>query len=267
MDLTYTSKHYVDIENLGTDTLLSIIIPVYNNVNFTKSALLDLIKLPSNHEIIIVDNGSTDETAVVVNEIIAGLTVNSPKVVYIGCPKNLGFGRANNKGYKHANGQNILFLNNDIRVKSDHSTWTDALIQECKAGKLVSANGGLLDGRFNFIRETDKLVVSEYFYLSGWCLAGSRETFDKLILDLFSDDRTDEIKEGKAWGPWNEKFFAYFEDDDLTWRAIAMDVPLSVVGVPVHHFGSMTAKKIGLSNMYKTSQQIFKDIWAGKLKK
>lgn len=42
---------------------LSIIMPVFNKINFTKSALNDLFLLPEDHQIIVVDNGSTDDTA------------------------------------------------------------------------------------------------------------------------------------------------------------------------------------------------------------
>ena len=41
---------------------LSIVIPVFGKFNFTRACLSDLFKLPFNHEIIVVDNGSTDET-------------------------------------------------------------------------------------------------------------------------------------------------------------------------------------------------------------
>ena len=44
------------------EKILSICIPVFNKFNFTKSCLKDLEKLPNDHEIIVVDNGSTDET-------------------------------------------------------------------------------------------------------------------------------------------------------------------------------------------------------------
>lgn len=265
----WVNTEYKETVSTEEEIVLSIIIPCYNNVNFTKSAIKDLLNLPSNHEIIIVDNASSDTTGMVVYELmeLEARTEGRAKLIYIGCPKNLGFGRANNKGYKHSTGKNILFLNNDIRVKNDFSTWTQILIDACQAGKLVSANGGMLDEQFNFIKETETLIESDYFYLSGWCLAGSRETFDSLILDHYSDDKTDEIKEGRAWGPWNEKFFAYFEDDDLTWRAKEMGIPLDVIPVPVHHFGRMTTKKLNLVQMYKTSQEIFKTLWSKKLKK
>lgn len=249
-----------------TDISLSIIIPVYNNVNFTKSAVQDLLRLPNNHEIIIVDNASSDNTPEVVFSAIDERTEEDAQLVYINCPRNLGFGRANNKGYKHSRGKNVLFLNNDIRVRENRTNWTQEIITLCEQEYLMSANGGLLDSKFNFIRETNEMHDNEYFYLSGWCLAASRATFEKLVLNHYSDDKTDEIKEGRSWGPWNEKFFAYFEDDDLTWRAKDMDIPLKVVKVPVTHFGQMTSRKLDMSTMYRTSQVIFKELWASRMK-
>lgn len=248
------------------DIALSIIIPVYNNVNFTKAAVQDLLMLPGDHEIIVVDNNSSDETEQVLSELRSHQTPDGANLLTIHCPRNLGFGRANNKGYKHSSGRNILFLNNDIRVKQNKGSWTKQMIKLCEDGWLMSANGGLLDSKFNFIRETAEIEDSEYFYLSGWCLAGSRKTFDGLVLNHFSDDKTDEIKEGRAWGPWNEKFFAYFEDDDLTWRARDLEIPLKVIKVPVVHFGQMTSRKLDMSTMYKKSQVIFRELWASKMK-
>ena len=42
--------------------ILSICTPVFNKFEFTKSYLNDLSKLSNEHEIIIVDNASTDQT-------------------------------------------------------------------------------------------------------------------------------------------------------------------------------------------------------------
>lgn len=232
---------------------LSIIIPVYNNANFTKNCIQDLLKLPADHEIIIVDNASTDHTSEVVHEFLNKKN-NGAQLIYIGCPRNLGFGAANNKAFKQACGENILFLNNDIRVKSNHETWTKDIINLCEEGYLISGNGGLLDGGGNFIRETNDHIDSPYFYLSGWSLAASKRTFDRLVL------KTDEIE-----GPWNTKFFAYFEDVDLSWRAKELNIPLKVINLPVHHFGRMTGKKLGISNLYTQSQQIFRELWKTKI--
>lgn len=241
--------------------LCSIIIPVYNNVNFTTAAIKDLLRLPNTYEIVIVDNASEDSTQEEVMKLISGMSEEQAQLTYIACPRNLGYGRANNKGYKHSNGEYILFLNNDIRVDGKHEDWPTIMLEWAMRGFLVGTQGGVLDKEFSFIKEGFELEQSKYWYISGWCLCGSRKNFDKLILNHYSHDETDEICDGPAWGPWNEKFFAYFEDADLTWRAKKLGIELKEVHVPVHHFGRMTGKKMGLNYMYKKSRRIFRKIW------
>ena len=226
---------------------LSIIIPVMNNSNFTRNCLFDLAKLPSDHEIIIVNNASTDGT----REMLSNMSATfRERLKVIHNERNFGFGKANNIGYAASKGEYVLFLNNDIRVRSGHAIWTQALIDAC-SGALVSANGGLLDADFKFVSETDSKVDSPYFYLSGWCLAGSRDSFDKLILP-------------QQEGPWNEAFFAYYEDDDISWRAQELGIELKVVSVPVEHFGRMTSKKLGLFPIFDQSYKTFCNLWKGK---
>lgn len=256
----------IDIEEAIRDVDLSIIIPVHNNANFTQSVVRDLMRLPAKYEIIVVDNASTDDTAFILNEFMNQQKPERARLITVGCPRNLGFGRANNKGYKHSVGKNILFLNNDVRIRGDFETWPEELIRLSREGYLVGANGGILDINFNFVRETQGLVESDHFYLSGWCLAASRETFDKLVLNHYRHDVTDVITDGRAWGPWNEKFFAYFEDGDLSWRAKDLGIPFDIVEVQAHHFGRVTGRQLGLHEMYKTSQATFKEIWADRLK-
>jgi GT2 family glycosyltransferase len=241
----------------------SIIIPVYNSVNFTKSALEDLSRLPSNYEVIIVDNASEDNTAEVVHDFISNQKEEFARLVYIGCPRNLGFGRSNNKGQKHASGEYLLFLNNDIRVVDRHNDWPEIMIEHAD-DHIVCTQGGLLDSQFNFVKEGTGLSQTDYWYASGWCLCGSRKLFDRLILNHFSDDKTDEICDGKAWGSWNEKYFLYFEDGDLTWRAKELGIKFKEVSVPVHHFARVTGRKYNMLHYYRKSRKIFKKEWSKK---
>lgn len=224
--------------------ILSIVIPVYNNCNFTKGCLEDLVNLPDDHEIIIVNNASTDNT-------LEMLSNFSNRVSVINNTENLGFAKACNLGYAAAKGENVLFLNNDIRVKSNHNNWTQIMLEHC-ANYLVSPNGGLIDNLCNFITETTKIVDGN-FYLSGWCLASSKANFDKLLINSYV-------------GPFSEEFgIAYFEDTDLSFRATELKMQFKVVDVPVKHFGKMTSKKVGLSSLYVPAQKIFKDKWLPKL--
>lgn len=248
------------------DIVLSIVIPVFHSANFTQLALDGLTKLSNKYEIVIVDNGSYDDLSENA-EIVDYFVMNTPKdrasIVYIGCPRNLGFGAANNRGYKAARGRNVMFLNNDIRIESNFETWPEEMIKLAEEGHLVGTLGGLLSNKFDFVKEAVNMPQTDYWYLSGWCLCGSRETFDKLILNHYCNSK-DEIVDGTAWGPWNEKFFLYFEDGDLTWRAKLLGVECKEVGIPVHHFGRTTGRKYGMFAYFKKSRKIFKEEWKEK---
>ena len=216
---------------------LSIIICVYNKSKYTQSCLNDLSKL-KDHEIIVVDNNSSDDTESVVKSF--------PSVVYIKNKENLGFGAANNIGYDIAKSNNVLFLNNDIRVKDNFENWTDCIIEKCNDG-LVGPTMGQLDANYNFIKETKEQLNNNLCYLSGWCIASSKANFDTLA----------NIDSGKVW---NEKFFAYFEDTYLSFVARKANIKLIQQNVPVVHFGKVTSSQINTKKLYKDSQETFKKL-------
>ncbi|MBC7355517.1 MAG: glycosyltransferase family 2 protein [Desulfomicrobiaceae bacterium] len=93
--------------------VLSIIIPVYGQWRFTRDCLQSLHKeLPAwPVEIIVVDNGSEDETAHELPGLGAALFGAAFRLVRH--PANLGFARGCNSGAAHAQGAFLLFLNND----------------------------------------------------------------------------------------------------------------------------------------------------------
>jgi glycosyltransferase involved in cell wall biosynthesis len=272
---------YILMKNNKSDNIvLSIIIPVFNNVNFTQSLLNDLFKLPNTHEIIIVDNGSSDDTQDTCFDFLnkSSGDPNLPRFVYLGQSCNLGFGRANNKGYRESAGKNILFLNNDVRVQKDYDKWSEELIKMCGDGYIVSTQAGLLDKNFNYVREGIDISLFNYVregidisledplsYLSGWFIGASRETFDKLILGRSRDNETNKMVEEKSEGPWNELYELYFEDDDLTFRARELKISMAMIKVPLFHFGRMTGKKYNMLGKYHESRALFLKEWLGKV--
>lgn len=93
--------------------LSSIIIPVFNNLSLTQQCLESIWEhtdVP--HEIIVVDNGSTDSTGDYLRrmEVEQGLRVIFNRT-------NLGFAKACNQGAKAAQGDYLVFLNNDTIVQ------------------------------------------------------------------------------------------------------------------------------------------------------
>src|SRR5690606_28797037 len=101
-------------------------------------------------------------------------------ITVISLSENLGFAKACNLGYEAADSDNVLFLNNDIRVQSDYTNWTDRLISSCDKGLVGPTMGQINNKDFSFIKEDNK-VLGGLSYLSGWCLAGSKEIFNQLI--------------------------------------------------------------------------------------
>jgi GT2 family glycosyltransferase len=233
--------------------ILSIVIPVFNKYNFTKSCLADLSQLPDDHEIIVIDNGSTDETQIELEK--------NTRIKYYRQSNNLGFARACNIGYNKADASNILFLNNDIRVKSNHTNWTEELLKWCPQA-LVGPTMGQLDSNLNFVQEANKVLTGKS-YMSGWCLASSREIWSKLWIPR-GETRAETANNAIAQIFSEEFGLAYFEDTDLSFRARKLGIPMQVVDIPVVHFGKQTSSQLNTRQLYSQARQIFVKKWASK---
>ena len=88
---------------------VSIIIPCYNQAAFLRETLQSVLELAySNWECIIVDDGSTDNSADVANDFCK----NDSKYKYF-FQTNMGLSAARNTGLEHATGKFIQFLDSD----------------------------------------------------------------------------------------------------------------------------------------------------------
>jgi len=226
---------------------LSIVIPVFNKWNFTKSCLKDLSHLPADHEIIIIDNASTDETQQEMRELERSLQMKDT-LVYRRNEENVFHSKACNQGYQLAQADIVLFMNNDIRVKTNHSTWTNVFLNSDHIQKgLVGPTMGQLDNQLNFVREANQPLGGNS-YIGGWCLAASKQVLKQL-----------EVAPGQVW---NEEFPMYFNDTDLSFRARKLGISLNVVSLPdVVHFGKISAAQINIAKLYKEGRQVFLKKW------
>lgn len=88
---------------------VSIIIVNYNTVHLILDCIASVIEKTKDieYEIIVVDNNSCDAAASKLAERFDGY------FKYVQLPDNVGFGKANIEGYKHASGRNIFLLNPD----------------------------------------------------------------------------------------------------------------------------------------------------------
>ncbi len=226
---------------------LAIVMPVFNNWRFTKRAIHDLSSLPSNHKLFIIDNGSKDETIKL---------QSSDNIQVIRNVDNLGFGKSCNIAFniavKEFQYENVMFLNNDIGVFDKFDSWTANLISAAEQGFIVGPTAGCLNEKFEFICESNKLPTRGHGYISGWNITASTNTWNKLVLE----DET---------GPFrSNKFFAYFEDTDLSFRAKELGIELKIELVPVRHIGRATGNIVGISKLYQTSKATFIEIWGRK---
>ncbi len=178
----------------GPPPRASIIIPVFDNVEFTFRCLRSLVREISfdETEVIVVNNASTDETARLLAHFRGVVNV-------IDNEENRGFVDACNEGAKLARGEYLVFLNSDAvvlpgwlkhlreTVEGDSSAgavgsmfiYEDGRVWEAGAG--VWRNGVAFhygrggspdDRRYNFAREVD--------YCSGASLLVRRELFERL---------------------------------------------------------------------------------------
>ena len=116
----------------------SIVIPVYDKVEYTEKALLRIAENTSEtgcpFEVVVVDNGSTDGTRELLSQVRGDLTVWENG-------ENLGFAKACNQGALLARGDVVVFLNNDTEVQPG---WLDALSKELDGHPETGIAGGRL---------------------------------------------------------------------------------------------------------------------------
>jgi glycosyltransferase involved in cell wall biosynthesis len=119
-----------------SEPLFSIVMPVYNVAPYLPACLDSLITLnPRPDEIIVVDDGSTDDCP----QILASYAERLPEMRVIR-QENGGLSAARNTGLAAARGKYLAFVDSDDRVAPD--AYADALrVAECDALDMVLFNG------------------------------------------------------------------------------------------------------------------------------
>lgn len=109
---------------------VTILIPNYNGKKWLKQLLPTLERSTyPNKEILIVNNGSTDDSG-------EFLQKNYPQIRVIEIKKNRGYAGANNLGVKKAKGKYVLLLNNDTQVTPG---FLQPLVEKMENDKTIGA--------------------------------------------------------------------------------------------------------------------------------
>lgn len=202
------------------------------------------------YEIIVVDNGSFDGCdRILRNEF--------PGVIFVQIKKNIGFGKANNVGFQHSSGRNLLFLNPDTEIIGS-ALYTmyhyleqmpdagvagctllnsDQSIQRCCVLKFPTILNQILDieylkVKFPYLKYwginpllSNKGIPKEVEVVSGACLMVKRNLFEKI--DKFTPE-----------------YFMYAEEIDICYKVKKAGYKVYYISVAqVVHYGGGSSKK------------------------
>jgi GT2 family glycosyltransferase len=238
-------------------SIVSIIIPAYNNLFFTKKCLESIYKHTelNDVEIIVVDNASSDKTRKFLK--------SERKVVPILNDTNLNFSGANNQAAKIAQGDLLIFLNNDTEVRKN---WLieikEALNRNKNAGavgvKLLFPDGTIqhagvaisedkIPRHIYYRSNPNKIFINKerpFQVLTAACLAVPKRIFNEV-------------------GGFDEEYVNGLEDADLCLkiREKGYDIIFSPKSVVIHHEGLSS----GRFSANTANTDIFMKRWKNKM--
>ena len=245
--------------------LVSIVIPVFDQVQHTIACLRAVAAHTSGaaYEVIVVDDGSTDETRTLADHVDG--------VRFVRQQENCGFVDSCNLGAAHARGDFLVFLNNDTKVRAG---WLDAMLETFRRHVRVGAVGAKLIGSDGALQEAGGIIwsdgsgwnygrgqdpglpefshVREVDYCSGACLVIPRALFE----DIGGFDR--------RYAP------AYYEDVDLCFsvRRRGLRVLYQPRAVVEHAEGATAGRdpERGVKRFQEINRASFVEKWADELR-
>ncbi|MBO9635877.1 MAG: glycosyltransferase family 2 protein, partial [Chitinophagaceae bacterium] len=176
-------------------------------------------------EVIVVDNQSSDGS-------IEYLRPKFPSVFFIGNRENSGFGRANNQGFQMSKGEFVLFLNPDTIVAEN--SFSECLAEMQRQPDLGSIGVRMVDGGGKYLPESKRGFPTpwvSFCKLSGLTkLFPVSRVFARYYLGHLAEKAGNEVdvlagafmmvrrKALELTGGFDEQFFMYAEDIDLSYR-------------------------------------------------
>ncbi len=167
---------------------VSVVIPTYNRSKFVKEAIESVLEQGyRNFELIVVDDGSTDNTRSVVERI------SDPRLKYF-YKDNGGHCSARNYGFIKSKGQYVALLDHDDLWPNDYLKIMVNRLQSQKECSFAYARVLLLheDGRTEPFAREERYIsgwVTKAFFKGGPCIMPSATVFNKEVLgDFYFDE-------------------------------------------------------------------------------
>ena len=232
------------METCAEGKKVSIVVVNWNGKIFLKDCLDSLLaQTYANCEIILVDNGSVDDSVRYVQE-------RFPEVAVIALTGNAGFTGGNAAGVKVASGEFLALVNNDTRAGQK---WLENLIRPM----LEDPSVGICASKILFsVDDTinsagDGITTAAVGLNRGLRNAPSAFETPELVFGacgaavLYRRQLLDEI------GFLDEEFFLYDEDVDLNFRAqLAGWKCVYVPSAIMHHVSNATTVRLSDTHVY-----------------
>jgi GT2 family glycosyltransferase len=241
----------------------SIIIPVFNKLDTTQKCIQHISEFNSScdHEIIIVDNGSTDETLRVFSGAGAGLkpAPASGHIIYIRNNENLGVAKALNAGAAEAKYGLLCFMHNDVFVHQknwpaiiDNFTREnpDAGVVGLYGAKTIRADSSFRGKSIVHSKQHNPLIHAPFekvAVVDGLLMAMRQSVFDEV-------------------GGFSDEFIMHFYDKDMSLKTVTAGYTNYVLNIPFEHFSATTRTGIKEDDQIRDEARgKFLSIWAASL--
>jgi glycosyltransferase involved in cell wall biosynthesis len=138
--------------------LVSIILPTYNRASFLPQAIQSICEQQwTDWELVVIDDGSTDETREVLDDLTSNL-VQSVRYVY---QENQGASEARNTGLDYVRGKYVAFFDSD-------DLWLPHHLSRCVAALEANPTVDWAYGASRIVdKSTGRILAANTFYESG----------------------------------------------------------------------------------------------------
>jgi len=235
-------------KNLTDSNHVDLVIPVFNNKEYTELCIDSIISNTSNvpYHIIVIDNGSSDGTGEYLEELSKRPNLN---ITIIKNKENLGWCKALNQGIRACNSRHVCFMNNDIIVTEG---WLKKMLDKFdNSVAAVGPTSNAVLGKQHVSYNRPGVIVEPTIFIVGLCLLIRRDILEILY-------RLDKCYIDERFG------IGCSEELDLAIRVRKLGFTMLIArDVYIHHFFSKTLQMVvkDYDAHIKEKHQILVDKW------